>query len=100
MTPPPRAINTNPVTVMPRAAAASTRSRATCWRVVVGGSSPDHVPPFSFLAEDDDHDQAGRRIEDRGHSLDEWDYAIAPRSPAYAEELASYVTKYTAVSST
>ena len=56
----------------------------------------DDVPPLSFHP--DDGDEAVRDLSDVGRRLGEWIYVVGAGSDAYAEELAEFVHKFTAVS--
>ena len=57
----------------------------------------DEVPPLSHVG-DDAEDALGRRPEERGLSLDGWDYQVPAGSAEFAEELTEYVKKFAAVS--
>lgn len=55
----------------------------------------DVVPPLSFHP---DELEPTRALDEVGARLGAWDYAIAPGSDEFAEELGEYVKKFTAVS--
>jgi serine/threonine protein kinase len=55
---------------------------------------PDDVSPLSFLEEE--AEEAEEELEERGSRLGLWDFQPERSSPAFAEELTAYASKYVA----